>query len=40
MPGDVTINGMLVVNGNLKVKEANNVVITAVKNFPALIGRW
>jgi len=36
LPGDVTINGMLVVKGNLKVKGTNNV-ITAVKNFPALL---
>ncbi len=36
LPGDVSINGMLVVNGNLKVQGTNNV-ITAVKNFPALV---
>ena len=32
----MNILGMLVVNGNLKVSGANNV-ITAVKNFPALL---
>lgn len=36
LPGNVNIQGMLVVNGNLKVSGANNV-ITAVKNFPALL---
>ena len=36
MPGDVDINGMLVVEGNLKVSGANNI-ITSVKNFPALL---
>ncbi len=36
MPSNVNINGMLVVNGNLKIKGTNNV-ITAVKNFPALL---
>ena len=36
MPSDVHINGMLVVNGNLTVKGTGNV-ITAVKNFPALL---
>ena len=36
VPGGVNINGMLVVNGNLKVQGTNNV-ITAVKNFPALL---
>jgi len=33
---DVSIKGMLVVNGTLKVTGANNV-ISAVKNFPALL---
>ena len=36
LPGNVNIQGMLVVNGNLRVSGANNVV-TAVKNFPALL---
>ena len=36
MPGDVNINGMLVVDGNLWVSGANNI-ITSVKNFPALL---
>ncbi len=36
MPGGVTINGTLVVGGNLTVSGPNNV-ITAVKNFPALL---
>jgi len=36
MPSDVHINGMLVVSGNLKVQGTNNV-ITAAKNFPALL---
>ena len=33
---NVTINGMLVVAGNLTIRGTNNV-ITAVKNFPALL---
>ncbi|MHC4571248.1 MAG: hypothetical protein ACYS0C_04130 [Planctomycetota bacterium] len=36
LPGNVNINGMLAVNGNLRITGANNV-ITAVKNFPALL---
>jgi len=36
LPGNVSINGMLVVDGDLKVIGANNT-ITAVKNFPALL---
>ena len=36
LPGNVNINGMLVVRGDLKVSGANNT-ITAVKNFPALL---
>jgi len=36
LPANVNIEGMLVVNGNLRVSGANNV-ITAVKNFPALL---
>jgi cytoskeletal protein CcmA (bactofilin family) len=36
MPGNVTINGTLVVGGKLTVSGLNNV-ITAVKNFPALV---
>jgi len=36
IPGNVTINGTLVVGGNLTVSGTNNV-ITAVKNFPALL---
>lgn len=36
MPGGVNINGMLVVNGTLRISGVNNV-ITAVKNFPALL---
>jgi len=36
LPGGVNISGMLVVNGNLKISAGNNV-ITAVKNFPALL---
>ncbi len=36
LQGNVNIQGMLVVNGNLKVSGMNNV-ITAVKNFPALL---
>lgn len=36
LPGNVNIEGMLVVNGNLRVSGANNVII-AVKNFPALL---
>ncbi|MBC8467864.1 MAG: hypothetical protein H8D56_00215 [Planctomycetes bacterium] len=36
LTGGVNINGMLVVNGMLKISGANNV-ITAVKNFPALL---
>ncbi|TKJ35213.1 MAG: hypothetical protein CEE38_15400 [Planctomycetes bacterium B3_Pla] len=34
--GNVTINGMLVVAGDLTIRGTNNV-ITAVKNFPALL---
>ena len=36
MPGGVTIDGMLVVDGDLWVSGANNI-ITSVKNFPALL---
>jgi len=36
LPGNVNIEGTLVVNGNLRVSGANNV-ISAVKNFPALL---
>jgi len=36
LPGNVSINGMLVVDGDLRVIGANNT-ITAVKNFPALL---
>ena len=36
MPGNININGMLVVSGDLTVSEAN-ITITAVKNFPALV---
>lgn len=36
LPGNVDIEGMLVVNGSLKVSGGNNV-ISAVKNFPALL---
>jgi cytoskeletal protein CcmA (bactofilin family) len=36
LPGGVNITGMLVVDGTLKIKGANNV-IRAVKNFPALL---
>lgn len=36
LPGSVNIEGMLVVNGNLRISGANNV-ISAVKNFPALL---
>jgi hypothetical protein len=36
LPGNVSIQGMLVVNGSLRISGANNV-ITAVKNFPALL---
>ena len=36
LSGNVNIEGMLVVTGNLRVNGANNV-ITAVKNFPALL---
>lgn len=36
LQGPVNINGMLVVKGNLNVDGTNNV-ITAVKNFPALL---
>jgi hypothetical protein len=35
MPGGVTINGTLVVTGNLKIDGSNT--ITSVKNFPALV---
>jgi hypothetical protein len=37
IPGDVSINGTLVVNGTLRISELINVVITAEKNFPALV---
>jgi len=37
MPGDVNINGTFVVNGTLRISELINVVITAEKNFPALV---
>jgi hypothetical protein len=36
LPGNVNIEGTLVVNGNLRVSGTNNV-ISAVKNFPALL---
>ena len=36
MPGNVDINGMLVINGTLRISGLNNV-ITAEKNFPALL---
>ena len=36
IPGGVNITGMLVVNGTLRIGGANNV-ISAVKNFPALL---
>jgi len=36
LPGNVNVEGTLVVNGNLRVSGANNV-ISAVKNFPALL---
>jgi hypothetical protein len=36
MPGGVTINGTLVVNGKLRISGTGNV-ITAEKNFPALL---
>lgn len=36
LPGGVNIEGMLVVNGTLRISGANNV-ISAVKNFPALL---
>ena len=36
LPGNVSIEGMLVVTGNLTVSGMNNV-INAVKNFPALL---
>ncbi len=36
LPGNVDIEGMLVVNGTLRVSGGNNV-ISAVKNFPALL---
>jgi len=36
LSGNVNIEGMLVVTGNLSISGANNV-ITAVKNFPALL---
>ncbi len=36
LPGNVNVEGTLVVNGNLKVSGTNNV-ISAVKNFPALL---
>ena len=36
LPGGVTINGMLVVDGNLAITGAGNTV-TAAKNFPALL---
>ena len=36
LPGNVNINGMLMVKGDLKISGANNT-ITAVKNFPALL---
>jgi len=36
LTGGVSINGMLVVNGTLRISGANNV-ISAVKNFPALL---
>jgi hypothetical protein len=36
MPSNVNINGTLVVNGTLRIK-GSNIVITAVKNFPALL---
>lgn len=36
LPGNVNIEGALVVNGNLRISGTNNVII-AVKNFPALL---
>ncbi len=36
LPGNVNVEGTLVVNGNLRVRGTNNV-ISAVKNFPALL---
>ena len=36
LEGNVNINGMLVVNGDLRISGTNNI-ITAVKNFPALL---
>ena len=36
MPGDVTVNGTLVVDGTLRISGVNNV-ITAESNFPALL---
>jgi len=36
LPGGVNIEGMLVVNGDLRITGANNV-ISAMKNFPALL---
>jgi cytoskeletal protein CcmA (bactofilin family) len=36
LPGNVNIKGMLVVGGSLRISGANNV-ISAVKNFPALL---
>lgn len=36
LPGNVNIEGMLVVNGNLRISGVNNV-ISATKNFPALL---
>ncbi len=36
LPGNVDIEGMLVVDGTLKISGVNNT-ITAVKNFPALL---
>lgn len=36
MPGNVTVNGTLVVDGTLRISGLNNV-ITAEKNFPALL---
>ena len=35
--GDVHITGMLVVKDDLKIEQGGNVIITATKNFPALL---
>ena len=38
LTGNVNITGMLVVKGSLVIAEYSDVSITAVKNFPALLG--